>query len=91
MSRLFAGFIKAERDRELVTIPAYCVADDEMHARKTLASWARERWAAEKGWRCQQGWCREISTEALLLDERIMDVAVELIKRIELEGQVLVP
>ncbi len=72
MSKLYAGFIKAEREsKEMVTIPAYCLADDEQHAMRTLKTWAVERWPVEKGWRMQQGFAREVSDEALSYDERV--------------------
>jgi hypothetical protein len=73
--RIYAGFMKAERkDGELVTIPMYCIADDEQHARSTLRTKALERWPIDKGWKYQQAWVVEVDTYVLFMDERVIKV-----------------
>lgn len=70
--KVFAGFIKAERDEELVTVPVSCIADDEQHARATLMTWAKEKWPKEKGWRLHQGFCRVVPDSQIFMDDRII-------------------
>lgn len=70
--KVYAGFIRAERGRETITRPECCVADNEMHARMTLNTRARQAFPSENGWEKQQGYCRLVPDELMFLDERII-------------------